>query len=101
MSSTRQEKEYRSIIPALYVFIAESEHRLFQLKVRSDVGGSIEPFILHLLKGCLVFETLLRQIYSSHSSSTGLGNILNDAFVKKDLEYCTSGPDKDLIGFTG
>lgn len=95
-----KEKDYRSVIPALYVFVAESEHRLFHLKVRSDIGGSIEPFILHLLRGCLIFETLLRQIYSSHSSSKGLGVILSDPFVKADLKYCINQPDKDLISFT-
>lgn len=93
------EKEYRSIIPAFYVFITESERRLFQLKVRSGIGGSIEPFILHLFSGCLIFETLLRQIYSSHSSSLGLGVILQDPFVKQDLGYYTNG--QNLIKFTG
>jgi hypothetical protein len=93
-----KEKEYRSTIPSLYIFISEIEQRRFQLELRSDFGGSIEPFISHLLRGCLIFETLLRNIYSSHSSTEGLGPILNDTFIKDDLDYCRANR-KDLISY--
>jgi hypothetical protein len=94
-----KEAEYRSIIPALYLYIYESEQRLLQLKIRSDRGGTIEPFVLHLLKGCLIFESLLKLIYSSRSPST-LADILNDAFIRDDLNYCKNPKtiNKDLIG---
>lgn len=95
-----KEDEYRSVIPALYLFIVESEQRLFQLKIRSDYGGTIEPFIIHLLKGCLIFETLLKLVYPSHSSSE-LGFILKDPFIKEDLKYCKNPKtsNKDLIDY--
>ena len=83
-------KEYRSIIPALYLFIYESEQKLFQLQIRSDLGGSIEPFILHLLKGCLIFESLIKLVYPSHIYSE-LATIMKDPIVKKDINYCQGG----------
>lgn len=98
-----KEKEYRSIIVGLYLFIVEGQQRIFQLKLRSDKGGTIEPYISHLSKGCLIFETLLRQIYSSHYSSEGMEKILNDPFIKRELEYCEKIPkniqNKDLINY--
>jgi hypothetical protein len=94
-----KEKEYRSVIPSLYIFISEIEQRQLELELRSNYGGSIDPFIFHLIKGGLIFETLLRNIYSSHSSTEGLGQILNDPFVKDDLDYCKAGR-KDLISYT-
>lgn len=91
---------YRSIIPALYLFAVESERRFAQLNMRSDKGGSIEPFVVHILKGCLIFESLLKLIYPSHSSSE-LAMILKDPFIRQDLEYCKNPKtiNKDLIDY--
>jgi len=98
-----KEKEYRSIIAGLYLFIVESQQRMSQLKLRSNRGGTIEPYISHLSKGCLIFETLLRQIYSSHYSSEGIEKIMNDPFIKRELGYCEKIPkniqNKDLINY--
>jgi len=53
----------RSIITALYTFLLEFQDRCTDLTLRSDVGGSIEPFLTHLFKGGLIFESLLKHLY--------------------------------------
>jgi hypothetical protein len=96
-----KEVKYRSIILALYIFVYESEQRLFQLRIRSNRAGTIDPFIFHLLRGCLIFESLLKVTYSSHGPST-LGTILSDPFIKEDLNYCKHQDtvNKDLVGYS-
>jgi len=51
---------FRTVLTSLYSFVLEFETRQRELKVRSSAGTSIEPFLTHLFKGCLVFETLLK-----------------------------------------
>ncbi|MGO9122278.1 MAG: hypothetical protein ACLQPD_32280 [Desulfomonilaceae bacterium] len=58
-------KNTRSIITALYTFILEYHSLYLDLRLRSTQGGSIEPFIVHLFKGGLIFESLLKELYGS------------------------------------
>ena len=58
--------ETRSIITAFYTFILEYQERYNNLVTRSGPGGSIEPFVTHLFKGGLIFESLLKSLYPRH-----------------------------------
>lgn len=51
---------FRTIITSLYSYILEFQSRQKQLEIRSSEGGSIEPFLTHLFKGCVIFESLLK-----------------------------------------
>lgn len=51
---------FRTVVTSLYSFILEFKSRQQQLKIRSSEGGSIEPFLTHLFKGCVIFESLLK-----------------------------------------
>lgn len=51
---------FRTIITSIYTFILEYESRKLQLRLRSSMGGSIEPFLLHLFKGGIIFESLVK-----------------------------------------
>ena len=53
----------RSIITAFYTFLLEFEDLSRCLELRSTQGGSIEPFLTHLFKGGLIFESLLKHLY--------------------------------------
>ncbi len=55
--------ENRSIVTAFYSFILEFDDLSDQLALRSKTGGSIEPFVTHLFKGGLIFESLLKHFY--------------------------------------
>ena len=50
----------RSVLTAFYSFIAEYNDRQLMINLRSEYGGSIEPFLIHLFKGGLIFESLIR-----------------------------------------
>jgi hypothetical protein len=64
--------KYRSLVSALYVFTLEKRRRATELRLRSEGGGSIAPFLTFLLKGCVCFESLLKISYG--------GKTLGDAF---------------------
>ena len=74
---------YRSIMTSLLTFLLEGNDRQMQLKLRGNYGGTLEPFITHLFKGGLIFESLLKKQYSS-STRNQLGSYLTAA--KSDLK---------------
>lgn len=51
---------FRTVVTSLYSFVLEFDARQRELQIRSSEGTSIEPFLTHLFKGCLIFETLLK-----------------------------------------
>lgn len=51
---------FRTIVTSLYSYILEFQSRQTQLKLRSSEEGSIEPFLTHLFKGCVILESLLK-----------------------------------------
>lgn len=73
-------KSARSIITSLYSFIFEFEERNKELKLRSDFAGSLEPVLLHLFKGGVIFESLLKYFYPQVQRET-----LNIIFKNKDV----------------
>lgn len=80
------DKTHRSIVTSLYTFVLEASDRKLQLSLRSSEGGSVEPFLLHLLKGCLILESILKEMYTSMSGAE-LGSIIKDPFISRDLNY--------------
>lgn len=60
---------WRSLATTLISFVLEWEDRCQWLELRPDYGTA-EPFFLHLLKGCLLFESLLKQKSRLKSKST-------------------------------
>lgn len=51
---------WRSAVTALLSYMLEGEVRLNEYSLRSKHGGTMEPFFIHLFKGCLLFETILK-----------------------------------------
>jgi len=74
----------RTILTALYTFVLEFEDRYTELELRSTEGGSLEPFLQHLFKGALIFESLLKHLYPASSpDKRALGEILNGERIFK------------------
>ena len=67
----------RSILTAFYSFILEFEDRHEMINLRSKNKGSIEPFLLYLFKGGLIFESLLKH-FNKNDSSPNLGAFFNN-----------------------
>ena len=79
-----QDKSKRSIITALYSFLLEYEDRFQELGLRSSEGGSIEPFLSHLFKGCQIFESLLKHLYPNKDNGQNT-ETLGDIFETNDF----------------
>lgn len=57
------EAKHRGIVTAFYTFLIEFEERCRELRLRGSGGGSLEPFVVHLFKGGLILESLLKFLY--------------------------------------
>ncbi|MGA2268326.1 MAG: hypothetical protein ABSH44_07640 [Bryobacteraceae bacterium] len=72
--------DQRTVISALYVFLLEFHDRLRELRFREgSLGGSNQPFTVHLFTGGLIFESLLKRYYPTSDSgqpNRTLGGIL-------------------------
>jgi hypothetical protein len=78
----------RSIVTSLYTFILEFEDRFREIQLRSKGGGSIEPFLTHLFKGGLIFESLLKHLYpvkDDNKPAKTLGDIFQIEAFKRDF----------------
>ncbi len=58
-ASSSKDVSFRSLASALITFFLELDYRLFQLMLRNEPGAN-ELFFVHLFKGCLLFESLLK-----------------------------------------
>jgi len=74
---------YRSILTSILTFLLEGKDLRLNLELRSSYGGTLEPFLTHLFKGGLIFESLLKRKYGTNERYT-LGSYLTSA--KTDLQ---------------
>jgi hypothetical protein len=79
----------RTIISALYVFLLEFGDRVRELELRrGSVGGSSEPFTVHLFTGSLLFESLLKHFYPVNDSgqqNRQLGSVFHTAAFLREF----------------
>ena len=80
----QQDMTKRTIISAFYVFLLEFFDRYSELRLRSERGGSIQPFVMHLFKGGLIFESLLKHLYPTPQRST-VADIFRSTDFKNDF----------------
>jgi len=73
-----------AIIGAFYAFLLEFDDRFVEVQLRSSsLLGSYQPLYLHLFKGGILLETLLKHTFPSLSTST-LGEIFqHDEFYNR------------------
>jgi hypothetical protein len=108
-SSDMKSKPYRSLVTAFYAFLLEFQGRCTELALRSDEGGSIEPFIVHLFRGGLLFESLLKYFYKQPDNKewNTISNIFRgDSQFQKDFgefpTHATTAEDlESIIGDIG
>lgn len=51
----------RSLLTALFTFVLEYKEKSKQIYLRSDTGGSIQPFLDHLFDGARILESILEK----------------------------------------
>ena len=78
---------WRSAVTALFSYVLESDSRKKEFSLKSKHGGTQEPLFLHLFKGCLLFETLLKLSphWKGKDEKKPLGFILKDPKIKTSL----------------
>lgn len=74
-----------SVITTLYSFIFEKNDIVEMLELRGQNGGTIEPMILHLLKGAMILETLMKEHHNNEGST--LGAILSSTSIQNRYNY--------------
>jgi hypothetical protein len=67
--------ELRSAVTTLFTYVLEFEKLLRHLRLSSNQPSTSEPFYIHLFKGTLLLETLLKN--SNSGKLLGGGNTLN------------------------
>ncbi len=72
-----QDTSKRTIISALYVYLLEYGDRYQELRLRSTAGGSIEPVVMHLFTGGVIFESLLKHCYPIKDDGTSVRTLRN------------------------
>ena len=70
-------QEWRTLVTSWITFYLEWSHRYHILNLRME-DGTWEPFYIHLFKGCLLFESLLKSEPSNQVVENTLGTILNN-----------------------
>jgi hypothetical protein len=69
----------RSLASTFITFFLEFKYRDFQLYLRPEPGTN-EPFFIHLFKGCLLFESLLKNNPKRKSSNKILSKVLRELY---------------------
>jgi hypothetical protein len=75
-ASSLNKPELRSLATTFINYFLEFDYLYFQLMIRKEAGTN-EPFFTHLFKGCLLFESLLKQNPSMGVKGTTLEQLLS------------------------
>jgi hypothetical protein len=92
-------KEWRTLVTSMITFLLEWSSLSELLELRTG-EGTWEPFYVHLFKGCLLFESLLKENPSAILSPTedSLGAILNcNATIRHALGLKESITTGDIV----
>ena len=79
----------RSIVGLLYVFLLEFQTRFSELQLRCDNSGTIQPFVSHLFKGALLFESLLNHWYGEGLKKPTITRLFKGEAFKNDRGKAT------------
>jgi len=96
--------ELRSVVTALFTFLLEYSSRLTDLQLVAQAAGTGEATYLHLFKGALLFESLLKtsqagQTLLAANPRARLGDLLSSPTVYQPLGFAAKpqGPGGDTF----
>jgi hypothetical protein len=81
-------KNWQSLATTFISFCLEWDYRNALLDLRVG-GGTVEPFVVHLLKGCALFESLLRAKPTKGPPVSGkhLGDLLHHFYLELGIPH--------------
>lgn len=91
-----EKQEWRSLATAFVSFFLEWGYRIRMIGLRTDVGTN-EPFFMHLFKGCVLFESLLKVNPTCPVEGDTLGRMLK---INKKKQPPIPTPLAEKIGFS-
>lgn len=74
---TTEKRTWRSLATAFITYFLEWDYRGVQIDLR-PASGTAEPFFLHLFRGCVLFESLLKANPKKAPKQPTLGGILDE-----------------------
>jgi hypothetical protein len=80
------DKQLRTLLTTFYVFLLSYQQLMRLLRLRGSGGGSTAPFLSHLFRGALVFETLLKHLYPKNDKgedNATIGDIFKETAAFK------------------
>jgi len=92
--------ELRTIVTSLLSFFYEyqSKKRLFDLTLHTE--GTAEPFYLFLMKGCIIFESLIkRSDLGKRYAKTNLGEFLKEKEIYEALGFNSTPLNENVYTF--
>ena len=69
----------RTLVTTFISFCLEWQHRSRLIELRTE-PGTAEPFYIHLFKGCVLFESLLKANTQKKPKQTMLGGVLTELY---------------------
>lgn len=75
---------FRSLASTFISFFIEFDYSFAHLNARPELGTN-EPFFIHLFKGCLLFESILKKAPGIKSKRTTLGGVLRSLDAKNKM----------------
>jgi hypothetical protein len=72
-----------SFVTSIYSFLLEFKDRQHMLNLKPTIDGSAEPYLVHLFKGGLIFESLMKYYYNPGART--LGGCLNGQTFRQDF----------------
>lgn len=76
---SQEHKSWHTLATAFISFLAGWDYRNILLDLRPE-HGTLEPFLSHLSKGCVLFESLLRQNPKSTTTAGNLNELLRELY---------------------
>jgi len=81
--------EKRALVTTFLSFVAEGRYRRKVMDLVSN--GSRDPFLVHLFRGCVLFESLLKENPTRTPKNDTLGGILSEMKVELGGDYGNAG----------
>jgi hypothetical protein len=96
---SRNDPSWRRLAVSLISFMLEWDFRKDQLTLRA-ADGTFEPFYLHLLKGCILFEGLLNENPKKKPVGGDLGAVVDELHAELGINPPSnlSGRFNDILG---
>lgn len=94
----KEKQEYQTIATTLISYVLEYNNRIETLRILDSLE-SIEPFVFHLFKGCVLLESIIRENPNKNEKFTSddtLGDLIQKVYEELEIPHNISFKAKNL-----